>query len=223
MLMTISVFGGFLLLPLYLQTVRAESALDSGLLLAPQGLGAMLAMPIAGRLTDRTGIGRIVPFGLLGILASFVVLTQLDAHTSYWLFGVDLFVMGVGMGFTMMPTFSGAVQTLRRASIARASTALNIIQQVGSSIGTAVLSIVLTNQIRDHLPPAAGHAGGGIGAAVPKAIVNPVAAAFGETFWWATVLVIAAFLVAAVLLPRQRPEPPEDDDAELEATPLLVH
>ena len=60
-LVIISVFGGMLLLPLYLQVVRGESAMDTGLLLAPQGLGAMVAMPIAGRLTDRTGVGRIVP------------------------------------------------------------------------------------------------------------------------------------------------------------------
>ena len=70
--MVISVFGAMLLLPLYLQAVRGESAMDSGLLLAPQGIGAMIAMPIAGRLTDKTGVGRIVPVGLaiVGALAS---------------------------------------------------------------------------------------------------------------------------------------------------------
>ena len=57
-----------LLLPLYFQTVRGESALQAGLLLAPQGLGAMLVMPIAGQLTDRTGVGRIVLVGLTLIL-----------------------------------------------------------------------------------------------------------------------------------------------------------
>ena len=55
--------------------------------------------------------------------------------------------MGIGMGFTMMPTFSGAMQTLRRAAIARASTTLNIIQQVGASIGTAVLSVLLAHAL----------------------------------------------------------------------------
>ena len=56
-----SLFGAMLILPLYYQVVRGESALDAGLLLAPQGLGAATAMPIAGRLTDRLGAGRIVP------------------------------------------------------------------------------------------------------------------------------------------------------------------
>ena len=83
-LVVISVFGGMLLLPLYLQVVRGESAMDTGLLLAPQGFGAMLAMPIAGRLTDRTGVGRIVPVGLVLVALSFLALTQLAGDTSYW-------------------------------------------------------------------------------------------------------------------------------------------
>ncbi len=70
MLMIISVFGAMLLLPLYLQAVRGESAFDSGLLMAPQGIGAMLVMPIAGQLTDRIGVGKIVIPGLLVLLAS---------------------------------------------------------------------------------------------------------------------------------------------------------
>jgi predicted MFS family arabinose efflux permease len=71
-LVIIAAFGGMLLLPLYLQTVRGESPMDTGLLLAPQGLGAMIAMPIAGRLTDRTGVGRIVPVGLVIVGVAFL-------------------------------------------------------------------------------------------------------------------------------------------------------
>ncbi len=169
LLMVISVFGGMLLLPLYLQQVRGEGALDTGLLLVPQGLGAMIAMPMAGLLTDKTGVGRIVPCGLALIGLSFLGLTQLTAETSYTWIGVLLFVMGAGMGFTMMPIMSGAMQTLRRASIARASTTLNIIQQVGASIGTAVLVIILTGAISDRIPGS----GGGLGGAAAPASTPP--------------------------------------------------
>jgi MFS family permease len=215
-LVIISVFGGMLLLPLYLQAVRGESAMDTGLLLAPQGFGAMIAMPIAGRLTDRTGVGRIVPVGLVLVAISFLGLTQLAADTSYWTFGMLLFVMGLGMGATMMPTFSGAMQTLRRAAIARASTTLNINQQVSASIGTAVLSVLLANALADRLPNLGG---GGIGAtaAVPPEvrarIIGPMAEAFASTFWWALALVVIAFLVSTPLLPKQKPEPVDDPDA----------
>ena len=59
----------------------------------------MIVMPIAGRLTDRTGVGRIVPVGLVLVAISFLGLTQLAGDTSYWTLSALLFVMGVGMGF----------------------------------------------------------------------------------------------------------------------------
>jgi EmrB/QacA subfamily drug resistance transporter len=230
MLVIISVFGGMLLLPLYLQTVRGESAMDTGLLLAPQGLGAMLAMPLAGRLTDRTGVGRIVPVGLILVALSFLALTQLEADTSYWAFGAVLFVMGAGMGATMMPTFSGAMQTLRKAAVARASTTLNITQQVGASIGTAVLSVLLASALTSRLPAGGGGTIGdtaGLPPEVRAQVAGPMADAFASTFWWALALVVVAFLVATPLLPKQKPEPVDDPDADAQGeaapAPVLVH
>jgi len=213
MLVIIAVFGGMLLLPLYLQNVRGESAFDTGLLLAPQSIGAMIAMPIAGRLTDATGIGKIVPVGLALVALSILGLTQLSADTSYWLLGVELFFMGLGMGCAMMPTFSGAMQTLRRSQIARASTTLNINQQVGASIGTAVLSVLLAHQLSVKLPGS-----GGIGTAVTGAsrekVAGAMAEAYSATLWWAFVLVVIATVVAALLLPRHKPELVEEDDED---------
>jgi MFS family permease len=179
----------------------------------------MLAMPISGLLTDRTGVGRIVPCGLALVALSFLGLTQLTSTTSYTWLSVLLFVQGVGMGFTMMPTMTGAMQTLRRASIARASTTLNIIQQVGASIGTAVMVVILTAAISARIPGV----GGGIGGAAPPANTPPavladlqakMAESFGQTFWWALGLVLIAFVVALVLLPKQKPEPVEEDDSD---------
>src|SRR5262249_53586612 len=107
----ISLFGAMLILPLYYQVVRGESALAAGLLLAPQGGGAAAAMPIAGRLTDRLGAGRIVPFGVVVALLGTVVYTQLEADTSFALLAVALYVRGVGLGMTMMPSMAAAYQT----------------------------------------------------------------------------------------------------------------
>ncbi len=216
-LMVIAVFGGMLLLPLYLQVVRGESPMSTGFLLAPQGLGAMIAMPIAGRLTDRTGVGRIVPVGLALVTAAFVALTQLKADTSYWAFGAILFVLGLGMGTTMMPTFSGAMQTLRHASVARASTTLNITQQVGASIGTALMSQLLVHALTSRLPHAAGKGVGAVGsipAALRARIAPLMADAFGSTFWRAVILVVVALVVSAVLLPKHRPQPVEGEETE---------
>ena len=193
-LSAVALFGGMLLMPLYLQGVRGESAMATGLLLAPQGLGAMVTMPIAGKLTDRMGTGRIVPFGLVLVALAFAALTQLGADTSYVVLSGILFVLGLGMGATMMPTFSGAIQTLRRAAIARATTTLNINQQVAASIGTATLSVILAGRLPATPDAAAG------------------ADAFGTTFIVALGLVLVALVVATLLLPRDKPAAPEEDD-----------
>ena len=106
-------FGGLLLVPTYFQEVRGESTLQAGLLVAPQGIGAMITMPIAGSQVDKHPIGRIVPFGLVFILIGMFGLTQLTATTPYPVIIAELFVMGLGMGATMMPLFTSALKTLR--------------------------------------------------------------------------------------------------------------
>jgi EmrB/QacA subfamily drug resistance transporter len=207
-------FGAMLLLPLYYQVVRGDSALDAGLLLAPQGLGAMCTMPIAGRMTDRTGAGRIVLVGLVLVTIATIPFAFVNEQTSYWLLGAALFVRGMGMGATMMPAMSAAYQTLTRAAVARATTALNIVQRVGGSLGIAVLAVILQHQITSRVPASGG---GGISAAqnVPPSaraqVVPEIAGAFAHTFWWALGATLLAFL-PALLLPRHIPEPAERED-----------
>ena len=224
-LFSVAFFGAMLLMPLYFQVVRGESALSAGLILAPQGLGAMVTMPVAGRLVDRTGPGRIVLTGMVLIVIGFLAYTQVAADTSYWLLEGSLFVMGMGLGATMMPTMSAAMQTLTRAAVAKASTTLNIIQQVGGSIGTATMAVLLTNALNSRLGSSAGEGGIGAAANIPaeaRAKVLPLMAdAFGSTFTWAVVLIGVAF-IPALLLPRRAPDPVDDEDG-MSAEPVLVH
>ena len=158
-LFAIAFFGALLLIPLYYQTVRGASALESGLLLAPQGIGAMITMPLAGKLTDRYGPNRLPACGIPLLVIGIAPFAFVTATTSYVLLCSFSFVLGLGMGFSMMPTMTAAMQAVPPAAIARTSTAMNIIRQGGASIGTAVLSVILASEITSHL----GTAGGGGG------------------------------------------------------------
>src|SRR3954468_22494919 len=199
----VSLFGAMLILPLYYQIVRGESALGAGLLLAPQGVGAAMAMPIAGRLTDRLGAGRIVPFGVIVAVIGTAAYTQLTADTSFALLGVALWVRGIGLGMTMMPSMAAAYQTLERAAVPRATSAINIIRTVGGSLGTAVLTVVLERRIVANVPAATGELGGLRGGDVSQ-VADSLATAFGQTFWWAVGLTAIA-LIPAMFLPRRPP------------------
>src|SRR6185312_5830156 len=140
-LFIVAFMGSMLLLPSYFLQVRGEGTLDTGLLLAPQGLGAMLTMPIAGRLTDKIGPGKLVLTGIVLISLGLGNLTQVTEDMSYVRILGGLFVMGMGMGMTMMPIMSAALATLTDQAIARGSTLMNIVQQAGGSVGTAVMSV----------------------------------------------------------------------------------
>jgi EmrB/QacA subfamily drug resistance transporter len=202
-------FGAMILMPLYYQIVRGESAMMAGLLIAPQGLGAAIMMPIAGKITDKYGAGRIVPFGSLLIIAGMLTLTQITASTSYSVLIGVLFVMGLGMGSTMMPAMSAAFGTMRHDDVPRATSALNVIQRVGGAIGVAILSVILTHALTDNLSTIApgGKVSGGLEAAqsVPAAVqgqVTPlIADAFGHTYWWAFGMVVL-MTIPSLFLPK---------------------
>ena len=196
-----ALFGAMLLLPLYLQVDRGESTLSTGLLMVPQGLGAAVVMPLAGRLTDRVGGGRVALVGLAVVTAATVWMTDWSARTSFVETSLNLFVRGLGFGGAMMPVMAAAYATVSREAVPRATTALNVLQRVGGSIGVALLAVVLEDQIKASVP-GAGIGGGAIQpipAAVRARIAAPLAHAFTSTFWWAVALTAVALIPALVL------------------------
>jgi EmrB/QacA subfamily drug resistance transporter len=200
----IALFGSLILLPLYYQLVRDESPLQTGLLLVPQGVGAAVAMPIAGWLTDEIGARIVVSVGMVVALLGTLAYTQVGADTSYLYLAGALLVIGFGLGSTIMPSMAAAFQTLSHEETPRATSALNAIQRLAAAIGTAVLAIILQRTITANLPDLEGGIQG-MAALSPQERTQaaPVLAdAFGTTFWVAVAL-IAAALVPALLLPRR--------------------
>jgi EmrB/QacA subfamily drug resistance transporter len=182
-----ALFGAMIVLPLYYQVARGESALSAGLLMAPQGVGAAMAMPLAGRLTDRLGGGRIALVGLLIMTIGTIPFAFITQSTSYALLAGVLVVRGIGMGATMMPAMAAAFAELERPQVPRATSALNAIRTIGGSIGTALLAVVLQHEIR--------------GAARTR---EPLAGAFAHTFWWAVGVGAVALIPTSILAISQR-------------------
>jgi EmrB/QacA subfamily drug resistance transporter len=201
-----ALFGGMILLPLYWQEVRHESVIVAGALMAPQGLGAAMAMPIAGKLSDRYGGG---PMALVGVLltALFTIPFGLvGAHTSILGLSVAMVFRGIGIGFGFMPAMTAAFASLKRSELPDATPQLNVLQRIGGSIGTAVLAVVLQRSL--------------VGAHSPAA----QASAYGTAFWASAILAAAAIVPCLYLIRAERAaraahptEAEESSEAALEA------
>jgi EmrB/QacA subfamily drug resistance transporter len=203
-----ALFGSILVLALYYQVARGESALSTGLLLAPQGLGAAAVMPIAGRLTDRLGGGHVATVGFTLLTLGTLPLALVSADTSYGLLSAALVVRGIGLGCAMMPTMAAAYAQLRPAQVPRATAVMNALQRTGGSIGTALLAVVLTHELTSALGGAGGSGSsssfGQVSPAIRARVAAPLASAFGSTFWWAVGITALAIVPAAVLAWRER-------------------
>ncbi|VVE89626.1 DSBA oxidoreductase [Pandoraea bronchicola] len=193
-------FGLSLLVPLYLQMLRGYSPLATGLLIAAEGLGAILAMPIASILTDRIAAGRVVLVGITCIAVSVLMLSTLENTTPLWVIELALFVLGLGKGATMMPVTSAALSTLRKQEIASATSGFNVLQCASGALGAALLTVVLTRDI-------ASFASEGSGLAGPAFFVEPghaapawLGLAFSHTFLCSLGVVVLAGCAAAFLL-----------------------
>jgi len=141
-------FGAGLLVPSYFQQVLHQTPMQAGVHLLPQGLGAMLTMRLAGPFVDRRGPGKIVLVGIALIIVglgtfAFGVARQLEYAPILAGRAGD---HGLGLGCTMVPLSVASVQALAPHQIARGTTLMSVSHQVGGSMGTALMSVVLTNQ-----------------------------------------------------------------------------
>jgi EmrB/QacA subfamily drug resistance transporter len=206
LMLGIALFGVALLLPLYLEIIRGRTPVQTGLLLIPQGLGAALAMPAAGALTDKIGARPVVTGGIVVALAGLAAYTQLTASTAYWYLAVALLLIGAGMGATITPAMAAAFQAIERPAIGAATATIGTIQRIAGSLGTALLAITLQHAMAAHLPGFHGSIGGAaaIAGAHPARALPALAQAFDTTFWVAFALTVAS-LVPALALPGRRP------------------
>jgi EmrB/QacA subfamily drug resistance transporter len=188
LLLMVALFGSLILIPLYYQQVRHEGTVAIGLLLAPQGLGAALALPLAGRLTDKLGARGVASAGMVLAALGMLAYTQVGPGTSYLYLSAALLVVGAGVGATVVPSMAAAFQALTRAETPRATSAINVIQRLGGAVGTALFAIVLS-----------GQAGTGV-----RGGADALAGSFGTTFWVAAGLIAVAVVPALLLPPRPR-------------------
>ena len=186
-LLGLSLFGAMFLMPLYQQRARGHGVIAAGLLLAPQGLGALIGLLVSSRFAERVGSRRVVlgalGLTLVGTAVWGMVGTAAAPHDA--LLEAGLFIRGAGIASAGVPAMAAAYLHLKHAEIPRATSALYSLQRLGGSVGTAALAVILASRLRTAVSDQA------------------VSAAFGWTFRWSMVMTGLA-IIPAMMLPSSR-------------------
>ncbi|AXG39435.1 MULTISPECIES: MDR family MFS transporter [Enterococcus] len=146
--------GAEMVLPLYIQNIRGESAFHSGLMLLPGALVMGLMMPITGAIFDKHGAKRLAISGMLILTAATLPFAFLTAETPIAMIVILYAMRMFGISMVMMPVTTSGMNALPMNLISHGTAVNNTFRQVASSIGTAILISVLTNVTKDNLPAA---------------------------------------------------------------------
>lgn len=150
-IVTMALFGGMLLLPVYLQNIRGFTPMESGLLLLPGSLIMGIMGPVAGKLFDKYGIRPLAIVGLAITTFATYKFTTLSMDTPYSVIMTDYIIRSIGMSFIMMPIMTAGMNALPMKLISHGTATQNTSRQVAGSIGTAILITLMTQQTTAHV------------------------------------------------------------------------
>lgn len=137
-------FAGQMLTPLYLINACHLSAAQTGMLVAPTGVGMMISYPMMGYLTEKFGCRAVSAGGaLIALIGTLPFIWMAEYGLNTWLLCFTLFLRGVGLGAINIPSMSAAYASVSKDKLAIATTAINIVQRLGGPIATTLAALVL--------------------------------------------------------------------------------
>lgn len=143
-------YADMIILPIYLQTSRSFSVLDTALLLLPGALVNALLSPVSGRLLDKFGPKPIMIVGLLFLIPSIWGVTNLTETTTYNYLMIRTIFLRIGLSFLTMPLNTAGLNALPNYLTSHGSAVTNTVRQLAGSIGTALIVTIFTARTNSH-------------------------------------------------------------------------
>jgi hypothetical protein len=209
-------FGVLIFLPQYLQIVKGLRPAASGLMTLPMVLGLFVASTLAGRFVTRTGRWKVFPaLGMLCVAIGLAMLTRLNVGSGKFIIGLDIAVVGVGLGLTMQILILAAQNSSAHGDLAATTSGVSFFRNLGGAVGVAAFGAILTSRLSSgmadrlraaHLQVKAGGSGLGSPEAVqhlPGPVKNIVIASFTDAmqmvFLVGVPVTVAGFLAVLAL------------------------
>lgn len=196
--------GAEMVLPLYIQNIRGESAFHSGLMLLPGALVMGLMMPITGAIFDKHGAKRLAISGMLILTAATLPFAFLTAETPIAMIAILYAMRMFGISMVMMPVTTSGMNALPMNLISHGTAVNNTFRQVASSIGTAILISVLTNVTKDNLP--AAHLLKTLPLSYKNQAINATLSGYHAAFYVAVLFGIVGFIITFFLKTNKKME-----------------
>jgi predicted MFS family arabinose efflux permease len=183
-----------------MQNVLGYSALQTGFAFLPLGVGVVVTAQVMSRVVGRIGTGTPIALGALAVGVGLLWLSRISVHAAYVpaLLG-PLVTLSIGFGSIFFPTTLVAVSGAARRESGLASALLNVSQQLGGSIGLAVLGTIAANASASHLMNVRP---------TPELVREAITAGFTTAFLAGSLVAAAGFVLAIVVIRARRPQRP---------------
>ncbi|MGG1291654.1 DHA2 family efflux MFS transporter permease subunit [Bacillus smithii] len=149
-IITVAMFAGIFLLPIYLQNLRGFTPLQAGLLMLPGALVMMVMSPVSGMLFDKLGPRPLAVVGLLVTILTTYEFTRLSIHTSYQhILGLYM-IRSFGMSLLMMPIMTAGMNQLPKHLNSHGTAMTNTLRQISGALGTSLITTIYSNRTNFH-------------------------------------------------------------------------
>lgn len=147
-----AMFGALMFLPQYLQIVKGMSPTGSGLMTLPMVLGLLVSSILVGRIVSQTGRWKIFPVaGMLLVALGLFLLSRLHVDSSLVVVGLDIAVLGIGLGASMQILILAAQNAVTRADLASTTSGVAFFRSLGGAVGVAAFGAILSNRLSAEL------------------------------------------------------------------------
>ncbi|WP_054955144.1 DHA2 family efflux MFS transporter permease subunit [Paenibacillus dakarensis] len=200
-IVTMMMYADMILLPIYLQNGRGFTAFDAGLLLLPGALVNAFMSPITGRMYDRYGAKPLFITGLLFVIPSMWVVTDLTVTTTYLFLMVRTIFLRIGLSFITMPLNTAGLNALPRNLVTHGTAVNNTVRQISGAIGTAVIITIFSGQFSSHSAVMAEQSPN-----MGTDEIRSLATTFGssDAYYFMTILAVIAFVITLLVPSRKK-------------------
>ena len=198
-LVTMMMYADMTLLPIYLQDGRSFTAFDAGLLLLPGALVNAFLSPITGKLFDRFGAKPLFIIGIIFIIPSMWVITDLSADTTYMFLMIRTVFLRIGLSFITMPLNTAGLNALPKSLITHGTAVNNTVRQLAGAIGTAVVVTVFSTQTTGYTTELAAEMTDS-----PMTAIQKLAISYGtsDAYYFMMILAILALVLTLFTQPK---------------------